>query len=90
LREKPAAPEPTRRRQEQKSACFGPRRPCRVRRKRADSIKRFLMQNYGTAGADLVTVGYGKSKLKDPSRPLAEVNPRGQVVDMENKTTAAK
>ena len=48
------------------------------------------MQNYGTAGADLVTVGYGKSKLKDPSRPLAKVNRRGQVVDMENKTTAAK
>jgi outer membrane protein OmpA-like peptidoglycan-associated protein len=58
--------------------------------RRADSIKRFLMQNYGMAGADLVTVGYGKSKLKDPSRPLAEVNRRGQVVDMENKTTAAK
>jgi outer membrane protein OmpA-like peptidoglycan-associated protein len=58
--------------------------------RRADSIKRFLMQNYGMAGADLVTVGYGKSKLKDPSRPLAEVNRRVQVVNMENKTTAAK
>ena len=53
-------------------------------------IKRFLMQNYGMAGANLVTVGYGKSKLKDPSRPLAEVNRRVQVVNMENKTTAAK
>ena len=48
------------------------------------------MQNYGMAGANLVTVGYGKSKLKDPSRPLAEVNRRVQVVNMENKTTAAK
>jgi hypothetical protein len=42
------------------------------------------------AGADLVTVGYGKSKLKDPNNPLAEVNRRVQVVNMENKATASK
>ncbi len=40
-------------------------------------------------GTKLVTVGYGKSKLKDPSQPLAEVNRRVQVVNMENKTTAS-
>ena len=38
----------------------------------------------------LVTVGYGKSKLKDPAQPMAEVNRRVQVVNMENKTTASK
>jgi outer membrane protein OmpA-like peptidoglycan-associated protein len=58
--------------------------------RRADSIKRYLMQNYGIASGDLVTVGYGKSKLKDASRPLAEVNRRVQVVNTENKTTASK
>jgi len=58
--------------------------------RRADSIKRYLMQTYGIAPADLVTVGYGKSKLKDPNQPLAEVNRRVQVVNMENKTTASK
>ena len=58
--------------------------------RRADSIKRYLMQNYGIAGGDLVTVGYGKSKLKDPSQPLAEVNRRVQVVNTESKTTASK
>jgi outer membrane protein OmpA-like peptidoglycan-associated protein len=58
--------------------------------RRADSIKHYLMQNYGIANGDLVTVGYGKSKLKDPSQPLAEVNRRVQVVNMENKTTASK
>ena len=41
-------------------------------------------------GPGLVTVGYGKSKLKDPNQPLAEVNRRVQVVNMENKTTASK
>ena len=57
--------------------------------RRADSIKRYLVDKYGINGADLVTVGYGKSKLKDPSQPLAEVNRRVQVVNMENKTTAS-
>jgi outer membrane protein OmpA-like peptidoglycan-associated protein len=58
--------------------------------RRADSIKRYLMDKYGIGSADLVTVGYGKSKLKDPSHPMAEVNRRVQVVNMENKTTASK
>ncbi len=58
--------------------------------RRADSIKRYLMDNYHIAATDLVTVGYGKSKLKDPSQPLSEVNRRVQVVNMENKTTASK
>ena len=57
--------------------------------RRADSIKRYLVDKYGINGTDLVTVGYGKSKLKDPSQPLAEVNRRVQVVNMENKTTAS-
>jgi outer membrane protein OmpA-like peptidoglycan-associated protein len=58
--------------------------------RRADSIKRYLTDKYSIAGSDLVTVGYGKSKLKDPSQPLAEVNRRVQVVNTENKTTASK
>lgn len=58
--------------------------------RRADSIKRYLIDNYHIASSDLVTVGYGKTKLKDPSQPMAEVNRRVQVVNMENKTTAAK
>jgi outer membrane protein OmpA-like peptidoglycan-associated protein len=58
--------------------------------RRADSIKRYLIDKYGIAGSDRVTVGYGKSKLKDPANPLAEVNRRVQVVNMANKTTASK
>jgi outer membrane protein OmpA-like peptidoglycan-associated protein len=57
--------------------------------RRADAIKRYLIDKYGINGSDLVTVGYGKSKLKDPAQPLAEVNRRVQVVNMENKTTAS-
>ena len=58
--------------------------------RRADTIKKYLTEQYGLAGANLVTVGYGKTKLKDPSNPLAEVNRRVQVVNMENKATASK
>jgi outer membrane protein OmpA-like peptidoglycan-associated protein len=58
--------------------------------RRADAIKRYLVEKYSIPAADLVTVGYGKSKLKDPGQPMAEVNRRVQVVNMENKTTASK
>jgi outer membrane protein OmpA-like peptidoglycan-associated protein len=58
--------------------------------RRADSIKRYLTGKYSIAPADLVTVGYGKSKLKDAADPLAEVNRRVQVVNMANKNTASK
>jgi outer membrane protein OmpA-like peptidoglycan-associated protein len=58
--------------------------------RRADSIKKYLVDKYSIAAGDLVTVGYGKSKLKDPDNPLSEVNRRVQVVNMENKTTASK
>ena len=58
--------------------------------RRADSIKRYLVDKYGINGTDLVTVGYGKSKLKDPNQPMAEANRRVQVVNMENKATASK
>jgi outer membrane protein OmpA-like peptidoglycan-associated protein len=57
--------------------------------RRADSIKRYLVDRYGINGSDLVTVGYGKSQLKDPNQPMAESNRRVQVVNMENKATAS-
>jgi outer membrane protein OmpA-like peptidoglycan-associated protein len=58
--------------------------------RRADSIKKYLVDKFGIASADLVTVGYGKTKLKDPANPLADVNRRVQVANMENKATASK
>ena len=58
--------------------------------RRADSIKRYLTGKFSIAPADLVTVGYGKSKLKNQANPLAEVNRRVQVVNMANKNTASK
>jgi outer membrane protein OmpA-like peptidoglycan-associated protein len=58
--------------------------------RRADSIKRYLVDRFGIPATNLVTVGYGKTKLKDPANPLTEVNRRVQVVNTENKATASK
>jgi outer membrane protein OmpA-like peptidoglycan-associated protein len=56
--------------------------------RRADTIKRYLTDKYGINGTDLVTVGYGKTKPKDPSAPMDPINRRVQVVNMDTKTAS--
>ena len=56
--------------------------------RRADTIKRYLTEKFGIAGTDLVAVGYGKSKPKDPSAPMDPINRRVEVVNMETKTAS--
>ena len=56
--------------------------------RRADTIKRYLADKYGINGSDLVTVGYGKTKPKDPNAPMDPANRRVQVVNMDTKTAA--
>ena len=58
--------------------------------RRADTIKRYLTEKYGINGSDLVTVGYGKTKPKDPNAPMDPVNRRVQVVNMDTKTAASQ
>ncbi|MGC0393047.1 OmpA family protein [Bradyrhizobium sp. USDA 241] len=56
--------------------------------RRADTIKKYLVQNYGLNGTDLVTVGYGETKLKDAANGADAINRRVQVVNMDTKTAA--
>jgi outer membrane protein OmpA-like peptidoglycan-associated protein len=56
--------------------------------RRADSIKKYLVDKFGIAGTDLVTVGYGKDKPKDPNAPMDPINRRVQVVNMDTKTAS--
>jgi outer membrane protein OmpA-like peptidoglycan-associated protein len=56
--------------------------------RRADTIKRYLTDKYGINGTDLVTVGYGKTKPKDPNAPMDPINRRVQVVNMDTKTAS--
>ena len=56
--------------------------------RRADTIKRYLIDKFGIAGTDLVTVGYGKSRPKDPNAPMDPINRRVEVVNMDTKTAS--
>ena len=56
--------------------------------RRADTIRKYLTEKYGIAGANLVAVGYGKTKPKDPNAPMDPSNRRVQVVNMDTKTAS--
>jgi outer membrane protein OmpA-like peptidoglycan-associated protein len=56
--------------------------------RRANSIKRHLTEKFGIAGTDLITVGYGETKPKDPSAPMDPINRRVQVVNTDGKTAS--
>ena len=56
--------------------------------RRADTIKNYLVEHYGLNGSDLVTVGYGKTRPKDPKAPMDPTNRRVQVVNMDTKTAS--
>ena len=56
--------------------------------RRADTIKKYLTEKYGIAGANLVTVGYGKTKPRVPNAPMDPINRRVQVVNMDTKTAS--
>ena len=56
--------------------------------RRAETIKRYLIDKYGLAGKNLIAVGYGKTKLKDAANPTDAINRRVQVVNMDVRTAA--
>jgi outer membrane protein OmpA-like peptidoglycan-associated protein len=53
--------------------------------RRADAIKRFLVENHDIEPSRLVTVGYGKSKLKNAEDPFGGENRRVQIVNMADQ-----
>jgi outer membrane protein OmpA-like peptidoglycan-associated protein len=52
--------------------------------RRADIIKRLLVEHYGIPAATLVAVGYGKTKLKNEDIPFGAENRRVRAVNMVN------
>ena len=56
--------------------------------KRADAIKKYLVDKQGIPAANLVTVGYGKAQLKNKDNPLSGENRRVQVVNMVKNAEA--
>jgi outer membrane protein OmpA-like peptidoglycan-associated protein len=61
----------------------------RLSERRAEAVKAYLVVHYQIPAANLITVGYGKTKLKDVSNPLAPENRRVQLVNM-TATAVAK
>jgi outer membrane protein OmpA-like peptidoglycan-associated protein len=53
--------------------------------RRADAVKRVLVQKYGIATDTLVTAGYGKTHLKSASDPYGAENRRVAIVNMASK-----
>jgi outer membrane protein OmpA-like peptidoglycan-associated protein len=58
--------------------------------RRADTIKRYLTEKYHVSASDLITAGYGKTRLKDEANPDSAVNRRVQVINTEVQNTAQK
>jgi outer membrane protein OmpA-like peptidoglycan-associated protein len=58
--------------------------------RRAEAVKRYLVTNFQIPATSLVTVGYGKTKLKNESDPNAAENRRVQIVNMEEKAVSQR
>jgi outer membrane protein OmpA-like peptidoglycan-associated protein len=58
--------------------------------RRAEAVRRALVQDYNIPAETLVAVGYGKTMLKKASNPLAPENRRVQIVNMADKNVATK
>jgi outer membrane protein OmpA-like peptidoglycan-associated protein len=53
--------------------------------RRAEAVRRFLSQKYGIEVSKLVTVGYGKTQLKQPADPFGSENRRVQIINASDK-----
>src|SRR5262245_30855515 len=58
--------------------------------RRAETVKKFLVENYHISGDTLISTGYGKRELKNSTDPFAAENRRVQIVNMASNTTAQK
>ena len=56
--------------------------------RRAESIKRYLVEHFALAPENLLTIGYGKQKLKDAAHPLSPENRRVEVVNLVTQVQA--
>lgn len=62
----------------------------RLSERRAETVKRFLVRNYRIPADNLISAGYGKSRLKNPANPFASENRRVEIVNMAERDEAAR
>jgi outer membrane protein OmpA-like peptidoglycan-associated protein len=58
--------------------------------RRAETMKRYLMENYHIPAANLVSAGYGKKGLKNTADPYAAENRRVQVSNVAERDEASR
>jgi outer membrane protein OmpA-like peptidoglycan-associated protein len=58
--------------------------------RRAETVKRFLIDSYKIPAANLVTAGYGKKGPKNPNDLYAAENRRVEIVNMAEREEASK
>lgn len=58
--------------------------------RRAEAVKRYLVQQYKLPAANLIAVGYGKSRLKNEADPTGAENRRVQAVNLLQVKTAGR
>ncbi len=56
--------------------------------RRAESVKRYLVDNFRLSSENLVTIGYGKQRPKNTADPFSLENRRVQVVNLDSQTQA--
>jgi outer membrane protein OmpA-like peptidoglycan-associated protein len=54
----------------------------KLSQRRAEAVKRYLVNKFGLREEELVAVGFGKTKLKNPNEPYAAENRRVQIANM--------
>lgn len=50
--------------------------------RRAEAVKRFLVEKFGLSPEDLIGIGFGREQLKNKREPFADENRRVQVVNL--------
>ncbi|KIZ48000.1 flagellar motor protein MotB [Rhodopseudomonas palustris] len=58
--------------------------------RRAEAVKRYLIDKYHIPATELVAAGYGEQGLKNPSNPLAAENRRVEIVNLAEREQASK
>jgi outer membrane protein OmpA-like peptidoglycan-associated protein len=54
----------------------------KLSQRRAEAVKKYLVENLKIPADNLTTAGYGKRDLKDPAHPFAAENRRVQIVNL--------
>ena len=58
--------------------------------RRAEAVRRVMIEQFKLAPDTLIATGFGKELLKIPEQPYADQNRRVQIVNTEQKATAGR